>query len=373
MSSLYGRLFKYRSREARSPLEDYLSEATADIFNRLNLEQQIDFIRRLFVPLVQLSAWDSLVANTKEMRLETQYPIQSGRIDLVLIVDERPIIAIENKISAPIATYSEDDDQLVTYGRWIRSHKREGTPSIVCLLTHMTRPSDGFLHGGANSGGATPHVVRWSTLGRALNTLRKDESVPLNARMLSEELSLFLGERGMSGEFAGRDEFAAAIVYLRAGDRMSHTFETIYLHLKSLNGQFTANESIHEMSLHFGTKENLIWGWKYLSHPTLHGLFFAYGIALDPANTFKESSAPKHDAAFICVGAEDKKSMASLRSAKEIPQKPWIYTELKDWSAVISFKPLHQMMADPETFAPQMIGWIDSEVDDINSFVRKLK
>jgi hypothetical protein len=50
-----------------------------------------------------------------------------------------------------------------------------------------------------------------------------------------------------------------------------------------------------------------------------------------------------------------------------------MYSELKDWSAVISFKPLHQFMAAPETFAPQMIGWIDSEVEDIDNFVRKLR
>jgi len=38
----------------------------------------------------------------------------------------------------------------------------------------------------------------------------------------------------MSHDFAGRDEFAAAIVYLRAGSRMNYTFETIYDHIKSL-------------------------------------------------------------------------------------------------------------------------------------------
>jgi hypothetical protein len=61
--------------------------------------------------------------------------------------------------------------------------------------------------------------------------------------------------------------------------------------------------------------------------------------------------------------------MQSLRAAKDIPEKPWMYTDLGDWSAIICFKPLHSFMADPERFAPQMIDWINASAADVNGFV----
>ena len=154
---------------------------------------------------------------------------------------------------------------------------------------------------------------------------------------------------------------------------MDHTFNSIYRHLKTLNGHFSSNESIHELSLHFETKDSLIWGWKYLAHPTLNGLFFGYGIALQPSETFRSAGVPARDSVFLCVGAEDKKSMQALKVAKNVPERPWMYTELQEWSSVISFKPLHSFMAEPDTFAAQMIEWIEDVAGDVNGFVSELK
>lgn len=370
MSSVYGRLFKYRGRERRSPLEDFLSEAIADLFNRMSMEQLSELIGELFVPPALLPHWQSLVARSKRIRMETQYPIKSGRIDLVVTVDEHPTIAIENKVGAPISERSQDDDQLTRYGFWIKSKKREGSPAIVCLLTHLTQPNTDFYR--ERNGGASPHVAKWSGVANALRRLSKNSQLSSEIRTLCAELNIFLAEKGMAGEFAGRDEFAAAVVYLRAGERMDHTFLTIYAHLKSLNGVFTSGASAQEMSLEYATKDSLIWGWKYLIHPSLFGLFFAYGIALDPAGTFKNAETPIHDSVFICIGAEDKKSIASLRASQDILQKPWMYAELSNWSAVISFKPLHEFIVEPERFSQRMIEWIDSEAAYVNAFAGSL-
>lgn len=374
MDSLYGRLFKYRSREARSPLEDYLSECFADFFNRLDLKSKKQLAKRLFIPTSLHVEWDHFAFSVEELNIETQYPISAGRIDLILSADGVPFIAVENKVSAPIGKRADGEDQLSAYGKWIRSVRPSIFVPIVCLLTHTTKPRDAFLKGGDASGRATPHVVRWSAIGTALAIFRRvDSDASDEVKMLAAELFRFLGEQNMSNEFAGRDEFSAAIVYLRAGARMDHTFSSIYLHLKTLKGQFSTNESPHEMSLHYSTKDSLIWGWKYLIHPTLNGLFFGYGISLDPAPTFRNASVPKYDAAFICVGAEDKRSIQSMRAVKDVPTKPWMYSDLGEWSAVISFKPLHQWMSEPETFSARMIEWIDSEADNVNEFVRELK
>jgi hypothetical protein len=305
--------------------------------------------------------------------METQYHIGQGRIDIVLFVENSPLVAIENKISAPIGPGDDErGDQLATYGRWIRDSKSD-FPPVVCLLTHVTPAPEGFDGGGSSSGGANPHTLTWGAVASALHELHKRrEDVSADIRILARELFLFLEEKGMSSEYAGRDEFAAAILYLRAGSKMEHTFHSIYNHLKTLKGSFTAHESIYEMGLHFGTRDSLIWGWKYLNHPDLSGLFFGFGIALDPHLTFKEAAIPDRDSIFLCVGAENKKSIQSLRAAKGDPKKPWMYAELEDWSTVICFKPLHTLMAAPETFAPRMIEWIDEVAEDVSTFVSTL-
>ncbi|SHH59067.1 hypothetical protein SAMN05443248_5322 [Bradyrhizobium erythrophlei] len=191
--------------------------------------------------------------------------------------------------------------------------------------------------------------------------------------MLARELATFLGESEMSGEYAGRDEFAAALVYLRAGSRMDHTFSSIYSHIKSLEGCFKKSESVREYSLKFDTEFKLIWGWTYLAHPTLTGLFIGYGMALEPDTIFRQAAIPDADSAFICLGADDRRSIQAVRAAKDEPQKRWTFAEINDWVTVISFKPLHNFLADPEAFAPKMIAWIDEEAADVDAFVAKLR
>lgn len=374
MYSFYGKLFKYRQSELRTPREDYLTECLADLFGRLPLARQVDFASRIFVPRAAQGVFSAFASGIDSFRLETQRQIPSGRIDLVLHADDKPIAAIENKIAAELP-----DDQLASYGRWIKRASRSGPLSIVCLLTHLTPPPAGFELGGDASGQATPHVAKWSSVGGVLLEYAETAGLPDDVRMLARELRRFLEECDMSGEYAGRDEFAAALVYLRAGARMDHTFSSIFAHIKSKEGCFRKNETKNEYSLKFDSPFKLIWGWSYLSHPTLNQLFLGYGIALEPDTAFtsgglsSQARIPKADSAFICVGADDKKSIQAIRQAKQEPQKPWTYAEIGNWVAIISFKPLHDLMADPQSFTRQMTAWIDDEASDVSAYVKSLK
>ncbi len=183
----------------------------------------------------------------------------------------------------------------------------------------------------------------------------------------------------MSTEYAGRDEFAAALVYLRAGAQMDHTFSTIFTHVKEKDGAFAKNETKNEYHLKFDTPYKLIWGWTYLAHGRFDGLLFGYGISLEPNTVFTsgaistQAPIPATDSAFICVGADNKRSIQAVRAAKSAPSKPWTYAEIGKWVAVISFKPLHDIMEKPQSFAQEMIRWIDRETDNVNEFVAALK
>jgi hypothetical protein len=352
-------------------MEDYLTECLADLFNRFDGCAQKQFIRRLFVPAGEQSKWDRFSSGFDALRMETQHAILKGRIDLVVFAGSDPVVVIENKIDAPISENFDGDDQLEIYGRWITATNRSAFHGVVCLLTHLTEPSEGFISGAKRCGGATPHVVKWSSLAGALMDVKEFVGPQqVDVITLASEFLRFLEEMNMSHDFAGRDEFAAAMLYLRAGSRMDYTFKSIYDHVRSRRGCFAAGSSIREMSLHFDTKYSLIWGWKYLAHLKFtQQLFFGYGIALEPALTFQGSSAPTREAVFLLVGAEGARSMQSLRAAKDLPKKPWTYADLGDWSAIVCFKSLHSFMADPEKFAPQMTEWIDEWAAYVDTFV----
>ncbi|MBR0839114.1 PD-(D/E)XK nuclease family protein [Bradyrhizobium liaoningense] len=374
MFSLYSNLFKYRESGLRSPREDYLSECLADFFNRLPLSLQSTFAARIFFPESLLMEFASVVADVTSLRLETQRQIASGRIDLVLLADDVPVAAIENKIAAQF-----QDDQLASYGRWI---KKSGALShrlaVVCLLTHLTAPPPEFMRGGEASGKATPHLVRWSSIAAILSELAVSVDTHDDIKLLARELRRFLEENDMSTEYAGRDEFAAALVYLRAGAQMDHTFGTIFAHVKEKDGVFAKNETKNEYHLKFDTPYKLIWGWTYLS-AKVDGVLLGYGISLEPNSVFmsggisSQASIPAADSVFICVGADSKRSIQAVRAAKNGPEKPWTYAEIGKWVAVISFRPLHDIMEKPESFAQEMIRWIDREAENINEFVAALR
>jgi hypothetical protein len=103
MSSIYARLYRYRERQVRSPLEDFTSEALADFFNRLPLALQQQFIERLFLPKSLRDGWSRLQETLQTYTAETQHRISAGdRIDVLIFANSTPIIAIENKITASL-------------------------------------------------------------------------------------------------------------------------------------------------------------------------------------------------------------------------------------------------------------------------------
>lgn len=298
--------------------------------------------------------------------LEVQQWIPEGRIDLVLCADGRPIVAVENKIDAPL-----QPDQLARYGRWISAEHYPELPGVVCLLTHLTGAPEGFQDGGAATGGATPHLLSWPAL--SVSLLNLANSAAADVKLLATELFSFLGENGMNNEFAGRDDYAASIVYLRSGARMYHTFHSIYLHLKSLKGCFYRSRMVNERSLEFHTQQKLIWGYTFLTHSGFNDLFFGYGIALDPSSTFKQGRIPSRDSVFICVGAEDKRTIQAIRASAPLVRAPWTYAETTGWTTVVTFKPMSEFLEEPDSFVPKMKAWINDNAEDVNEFVSKLE
>jgi hypothetical protein len=165
---IYSRLFKYRETPSISPLENFLTEALADIFNRLPVAGQVEFLTRMLPD----ACWVRLrgkCTNAKRINAETQVPIVVSnsvkRPDIVVELDGKPLVLFEVKVDAAFQEHesrsSEPKDsgevetvsqnQLKTYSNWMRDQCEGDWSGAVVLLTHGTRAPEGFENGGQDN------------------------------------------------------------------------------------------------------------------------------------------------------------------------------------------------------------------------------
>jgi len=183
MASHYRRLHRYQQSASRSPLEDFATEALADLLERMPREIVVDLVGELFMSAGRPRAdWRVLGTRAKTLSWTTQHPVRSGdasyRADLVLEADSRPILVVEMKIHAALQHHVGRDDtdqeisikrnQLQTYGRWIAGVQPDATwPGAIALLTLGTKPPDDFEQSGENGYGTRwRQTVRWPAVWR---------------------------------------------------------------------------------------------------------------------------------------------------------------------------------------------------------------
>jgi hypothetical protein len=144
--SLYSNLFRYRPREKRDPLEDFLTEALADLFNRLLHDRTAEMLRYRTIAFIKDilcsgrggKAFGSMLLRAKRLEFKTQIPIEAqddvgdvrgrGRADLCLYADGRLVLVVENK-RFPVGMKNGSDvptseraiaTQLKFYANWLR-------------------------------------------------------------------------------------------------------------------------------------------------------------------------------------------------------------------------------------------------------------
>src|SRR5688572_9681217 len=132
MDTLYGRLFRYKARPDREPLEDFLSEALADLLGRMPRAEVTAFLDHAFQQS-RSASFSSELADTK-LEWRTQESVPGGIIDLVLFADGTPRLLIENKTWSGFqdhSTVEEEANQLHTYCRWLAEECPRDGPCAV--------------------------------------------------------------------------------------------------------------------------------------------------------------------------------------------------------------------------------------------------
>ena len=316
-------LFKYREREKRSPLEDFLSEVLAALINSLPRARSVALVRACFVPRLLWTHFDQIAAEGTTLARTQVTTDDRKRLDIVIEIEGRPVIVIENKLysqfqmhrhhpseGAPqqagnnIAEEARADNQLLTYGRWIARMKgREDWPGVIALLTHATLPPSDFVDH-SSSYAAIPHLMHWRGIHSYLSeTSPNDGHLSDDATwfFLLKELKLILEAHQMDSTDMNSRDIAALNIYMSAGRRFKPAMAEISSDILSrYPGEFTPTGASYEID----EDDSRAWGWTYFQG---RKFYVSYGLYFSPIiGDFQQVSPPlpEFEHAFISVGAE---------------------------------------------------------------------
>ncbi|WP_258195340.1 PD-(D/E)XK nuclease family protein [Pseudomonas japonica] len=211
-------LYRYRQREQRSPLEDYLTEALAEWLRQATLVGELPRIVRDVFKLETVAGAPE--EDLRAVRWETQHVIGHGHESAT---NKRPdlvgrgpniFVIIENKTSAPFTTHLDDDgveysDQLTLYQRYL-AKRREGLKGIA-LLTHITLPP-GHWKGS---------VCFWRDIANYLSQFHKPQRGSALAFMANNLLA-FIRDQNMSGTRVDLADIVAQPAYDRLQEGMKN-------------------------------------------------------------------------------------------------------------------------------------------------------
>lgn len=364
---IYRQLFRYRESARRSPLEDFLSEALVDLLNRVPQTVQADFVS--FIAAGRLALPDMADAGDMDWKWSTQRHILHqgirGYIDILLEVDGRPLLVIENKIASPVRAHMSADEggtgnQLRTYGGWLSS-QAQGRQSALVLLSHTAAPPDDFSDPAASYGVDARNVVRWAALAAWLARLAVTGAASA-WRDLAVELHEFLEEQDMTIAVMTQADLAGLEQFIPARERIEATFQRLWDDTADIRkGVFS--RKVHPLT--FDAETGSIWSWVYTAPPLPPSSWVALGIGFPSISSWwREAGLPDQRQFFISIGADD--DVLSLDLLGRLPDG-WAVAD----DQLTASLPFHQMPIEPEDMAGAMAAWAGGRMGEAVEILKR--
>ena len=382
--SLYSNLFAYRPRPKRSPFEDFLSAALTDLLARLPLDEHEQFVKEVLLPPGSREAWVAWRATMPDAALTwvTQFRVFNGKgvVDLLLLVNGLPAVAVENKVGAPVRMHTSDlegsskelsnGNQLRTYGNWLAQecapHSLPGSflpawPGALVLLTHASPAPDDYEAG--NYG--VPHVglCRWRQIWLWARMTNKTAETPPMWVMLARELAVFLERNGMTADYMTLNDVAQAQVFVSAADRLNSTFWAFQNNLKKTKAELGSGEFYGPS---YDTKGAVVWDWFYLKESPGAKWCVTWGIRFPETSTYWNNGVPalpKVSHAFVLLTSfGERVKVPNIVEAIGTCPLGWSVT---DGNILIASKPLHEFPTEPESLTGALSEWISMRIDEL--------
>lgn len=363
---LYHRLFTYRERENRSPLEDFLTEALADLLNRFPESLARDAAAFLLNDRPEaVDALKRVWPDGAQARWRTQGIIDGGRlVDLVMEINARPVMVVENKIRAGFQEHrlhpctSGDratQNQLATYGKWLSREADVTWGGAIVLLTHWTPEPLGFINDAASYGSRYRTVVRWAELSRWLaNESRSAEFSRADWAKLSSELVGFLKEQNMDSELATGQDWAALQVYVASADRVRNSVQRIWERASAVWRPICQQA---DYALEISTEYGCIWKFRYLARSDLRDSYLAVGLRYPDLSEYWHDVTPDVPHLFVELASDrDNPAIANLAMPTGWEASP---------STWIAKRPLRDLPADANGLVAEAETWVCSRIAEV--------
>jgi len=375
LNGLYDRLFRYRERRRRAPLEDFLSEALADLLQRLPPQVSRDLIPALFLPPAAAKRWAELYGalEVPALRWETQQSTTSGTrgiADMVLFANDTPVLVVENKIGSSVRAHADWEaeeseaaertdveelataNQLATYGRWLAGSRASEWPGALALLTHTTAAPDGFLDPREGLYGVPiRRVVNWHDVCAYLRKLAAGGGTEAWC-VLSAELVGFLVHNGLGADVINMNDLAAAQVFLPSASRFEETFRRVYAGLETIRRDIFIRSAYNAPA--YDAERGMIWDFCYFQ-PRITGnrpkWYFGWGIRFPASSDPLRAAAgdlPLQPHLFCEIGDDDGDV------AEPAQTSGWLWRDGRAFRA----KPVHEVSPEPSAFATEFASWV---------------
>jgi hypothetical protein len=338
--SIYSRLFRYRPDENRAPLENFLTEALADLLNRLPLDAQSDFIGRLGCNHAKTTEIAEQLRKSQFVNWETQYPIRVGAKtkfpDIVLLADDIPLLMVENKVAAGFTTDAVEDDsgserirsQLEVYDDWLSALYPD---AALVLLTQSTVAPDDFLSATSSSYQLKHRAVcRWKDIHSWLSAQGSSRFTKAGemTRALAVELAQFLEDTTMVEQDLSLMDLGQYEVIFRLHRSSEALFEEIRrrLYLEKKIWPAPSRKAATKLDLDGGC----VWSWHYPAPPRYVG----WGIIFPAQSRWdqrwvKTLSRPSG----FCIVASDGEPLRQAQfDAQKLPEG-WLVSDKMGGSA----------------------------------------
>lgn len=369
--SIYTSLFKYAPSANRSPLENFLTEALADLMRRINKSDAVEFITDTFLAAstskATVEAFESRLSRCRKLTWKTQQtiPLKDANtykyLDVLITADDRPVLIVEVKLGAGFTSRDESDretsnaiHQLEDYGRWL--YKNNPDAALVLLTQWSTPPTD-FLYDHKKYGVELRAVCYWSQVYRWPRKYAERSMVSSTAQILATEFLAFLEEEACMADWDHNDLALLTLLWNR--NPLAKLGQT----LASINTRSDVRSVVGDRPLTLsapgGQAVNFAY---YYFRPGSSKWWVGWGLCIPPApySLMRSPRIGNSLQAFVVL-ASDRAENLPKPVANELELTQWIHSESETYFKV----------ENPERFVNSPTGFADGFAEWLLPLIRE--
>jgi hypothetical protein len=379
VSDLFTDLYRYRQREKKNNLEDWLTECVAAILRSLPKSAFSEFASRL----TGQSSVD-IEDVYDHISIATQVTIERGstgtqRPDLLISIaapenegkkePSQPWLLFENKVFHHVDEQElengQTENQLHRYGTWLcdQPFDRPQLNQTIVFITHGTpAPSDFKVRGPSHPAyGSLGRVEKsWGEIAAILDEVTSEHDNELHFRALINAYQEFLEEHGMADEYPEYRDYAALAGFIETVEPFKKLVDEMIGKLDGVAPFYgrvvwasaDAEEGTYNAHRYL-VKEKRYDEWTFLST----GIWFPdrgegfYTEEIEKADDKRVSLAPK---IYIQLANREDDALTALAGK---PEGNW-YRPQSDF---FTFRDVASFPPDPGEAATEILKWIEIE------------